>query len=679
MSQPLGGMMKRQSNLTSTKEEPDRVGRMGGRRHGERSVNSQLARRLQGFKGRSRSASSKQSKSGSSGYDKRQRVVTKAMVSRHKVGKAAGSLARHAKYLGRESASADGKPGVFYDVSRDGVDAKSEITTWADDRHHFRLIVSPEHGSDIPDMTAYVREVMRRVERDLDTKLTWVAVNHDNTDNPHAHVVLRGRKADGTDLVIPRQYISYGVRDRASEVATELLGERSAAEVKLAQSKEVTAERFTSLDRMIERHLKDGEIDVSKRNQIGFGADDRKLVIGRLQFLESIDLAHKGRGSNWRVEGEFKTALRELGARNDIIHQLYRTLGAESGRVTRMNASGELSGPVAGVVIAKGSIDEISEDRFVVVRDAAGKAHYGRVRDGDPYRDARIGSLAELGAVAHERLAVSRRILTVSAANGGVYSEQLHDTYLRQVDPAMDSWAVESAVRSGSARLAFVSGQAGSGVSEAEFGVYRIDSDQFSQFGQRGTQRTDVRSLAGHALADQVDAKAVTWLDRQAFGDRPNEALAAHPAVREALAKRAEWLVQNGYAERTGAGDGGVQLQLQPGALRELAEAERSALADRLGRKHDLPVEELPRGGTVMGTYQGTESLHAGKRVVITTEDAVYVSPTSRTPDAAVGSEVTVQRQGDRRTTVEQVAQQGAGQSLDGRTQRAIDGLEAGL
>ena len=65
-----------------------------------------------------------------------------------------------------------------------------------------------------------------------------------------------GSKPDGADLVIPRQYISYGIRDRASDVATELLlGERSAQEEQAAKSKEVEAERFTSLDRMIERHL----------------------------------------------------------------------------------------------------------------------------------------------------------------------------------------------------------------------------------------------------------------------------------------------------------------------------------------------------------------------------------------------------------------------------------------
>jgi hypothetical protein len=265
-------IMARRSRLSLDRVDSDRVGRMGGRRQRERSVNSELARRLSGFKGRGKVR-------GRESGGRRQRVVVKALVSRHKAGKARGSIARHASYPGRERASADGKPGVFYDASREQVNGRKEVVTWAEDRHHFRLIVSPEHGKDIPDMTAYVRDVMRRVERDLDTKLEWIAVNHHNTDNPHAHVMMRGKKEDGTDLVIPRRYISYGIRDRASDVATELLGERSAMEVRSAKLKEVEAERFTSLDRMIERHLERGRehsgesnrIDVSPSRHIGFG------------------------------------------------------------------------------------------------------------------------------------------------------------------------------------------------------------------------------------------------------------------------------------------------------------------------------------------------------------------------------------------------------------------------
>ncbi len=213
--------MPRRFRRQANSVDSDQIGRMGGSRRKERSVNSELARRLRGFKGRSKVPVRRCRRPGNAPACRRQ-----AHVSRHKPGKSRGSLARHVSYLGRESASADGKHGVFYDAAREGVDAKQEAVQWAQDRHHFRLIVSPERGGDIPDMTNYIREVMRRVERDLDTKLQWIAVNHHNTDNPHAHVLLRGKQPDGADLVIPRQYISYGIRDRASDVATELLGER---------------------------------------------------------------------------------------------------------------------------------------------------------------------------------------------------------------------------------------------------------------------------------------------------------------------------------------------------------------------------------------------------------------------------------------------------------------------
>lgn len=644
--------------------DSERIGRMGGRRHRDRSVNSELARRLRGFRGRTR----KHLPGGSAGRGMRQRVVVKAHVSRHKPGKARGSLARHVSYLGRESASLDGKHGVFYDATREGVDAKQEAVQWAPDRHHFRLIVSPERGGDIPDMTSYIREVMRRVERDLDTKLTWIAVNHHNTDNPHAHVLLRGKQADGADLVIPRQYISYGIRDRASEVATELLGKRTPQEVQLAKSKEVEAERFTSLDRMIERHLEDGKIDVSPSKHIGYGADDRRLVVGRLQFLEQLDLAHKGRGTTWHVEEDFKQALRQLGARNDIINQLYSQLGNEAGRVTQMTAGAEPSAPVAGVVIAKGSTDEIGEDRFVVVRDANGQAHYGRVRDGEAYRELDIGSVAELGAGAKRRRQVTEQITAVAKANDGVYSAELHEAHLRGAEPDATDREILSNVRSGAWRLGFVADFEGSGVRALEGGEYAIDADAFARFSQRGGQRTDVRVIAEHALAEQIEAHAVTWLDRQAFGRRPDERTAGNPIIQEAVQQRQDWLVRNGYAERS-AGDAGT-VELLPGALDQLAAEERADVTERLADKYGKPVTELAQGGTVSGEYRGTEHLHSGKLAIVVAEESVYVSPISKTPDVAAGSEVTLERTSARDATIELAA----GQTLDVDGGLSLDG-----
>ncbi len=477
-------------------------------------------------------------------------------------------------------------------------------------------------------------------------------------DNPHAHVLLRGKeggRADGADLVIPRQYISYGIRDRASDVATELLGERSAQEVQAAKSKEVEAERFTSLDRMIERHLENGKIDVSPSKHIGYGADDRRLVVGRLQFLEQMDLAHQGRGTVWQVEGDFKQALRELGDRNDIIKQLYSHLGSEAGRVERMMSGGEPSPPVAGIVIAKASTDELGEDRFVVIRDGMRRAHYGQVRESDAYRDLDIGSIAELGAGTQRRRLVTEQIAAIAKANHGLCSPELHEAYLRASQPDSTDREIASNVRSATSRLSFVAGFEGAGVRASEDGAFAVDATAFTQFSRRTSQRTDVRVIAEHSLAEQVEAHAVTWLDRQAFSQQPDERTADNPTIQEAVQQRREWLVQNGYAQRSGDEK---NVDLLPDALENLAAEERTAVAERLAAKYGLPVNQLPRGGTVSGEYHGTEHLHAGKLAVVITEENVFVSPIRNDPDVGAGSEVTLQRTSGQDATVEVAAGQ---------------------
>ena len=111
-------------------------------------------------------------------------------------------------------------------------------------------------------------------------------------------------------------------------------------------------------------------------------------------------------------------------------------------------------------------------------------------------------------------------------------------------------------MRSATSRLGFVAGFEGAGVRASEDGEYAVDADAFAQFSQRASQRTDVRVIAEHSLAEQVEAHAVTWLDRQAFGERPDARTADNPTVQEAVQQRQEWLVQNGYARALGDENG---------------------------------------------------------------------------------------------------------------------------
>ena len=221
------------------------------------------------------------------------RVVMKARVVRHQGTRfRSAPLPKHIAYLKREGVTRDGEDARMFDAASDPADERAFAERCEDDRHHFRFIISPEDGAELGDLKTFTRELMADVETDLGTKLDWAAVDHWNTDNPHVHVLIRGRADDGQDLVISREYISRGFRDRAADRVTMELGPRSEQEIRTALEKEVEAERWTSLDRVL-RDISDecgGVADLRP----GPNAEDpelRNLLLGRAAKLERLGLA----------------------------------------------------------------------------------------------------------------------------------------------------------------------------------------------------------------------------------------------------------------------------------------------------------------------------------------------------------------------------------------------------
>ncbi len=305
----------------------------------------------------------------------RQRVIVKALVSRH-VGRGAdrtATLGKHVAYLGRSGAGAEGAKPEFFDRDRDALSARSETEGWSEDRHHFRFIVSPEHGDRL-DLKSYVREVMGRVSADLgEPDLKWIATCHYDTDQPHAHVLVRGRRGDGRDMVIPRDYMGYGFRARAQEVAQERLGDLSRADAERRIWRETQADRFTGFDRRLVAAA-DGEGRVGD----GAGASDPWAALnrGRLLHLEALGLAvHEG--DRYRLDAALEEKLRGLQTRRDILRTLNQRR-LETGHESRMLGHA----PVRGAVVGGGVHDEIGAASFVLVRDREGVDYYARLRPG---------------------------------------------------------------------------------------------------------------------------------------------------------------------------------------------------------------------------------------------------------------------------------------------------------
>jgi type IV secretory pathway VirD2 relaxase len=131
---------------------------------------------------------------------------------------------KHMAYLKREGMTRDGADARMFDTTSDTPEERAFAERKKVDRHHFRFIVSPEDAAELENLGTFTRELMQDVEHDLGTKLDWIVVDHWNTDNPHVHVLIRGRAKNAQGLVISRDYINEGFRDRAVECVTMELG-----------------------------------------------------------------------------------------------------------------------------------------------------------------------------------------------------------------------------------------------------------------------------------------------------------------------------------------------------------------------------------------------------------------------------------------------------------------------
>jgi type IV secretory pathway VirD2 relaxase len=384
------------------------------------------------------------------------RVVTKARVVRHQGARfRSAPLPKHIAYLKREGVTRDGVPARMFDAAGDEADERAFAERCKDDRHHFRFIVSPEDAAEIGDLKTFTRELAADMEKDLGTKLDWVAVDHWNTDNPHVHLLIRGRADDGQDLVISRDYISRGIRDRAAERITLELGPRTEQQIQSALEREVEAERWTSLYRAL-RDISDecgGVADLRP----GPNAEDpelRRLLLGRAAKLERLGLADPVGPGCWTLKPGLDATLRQLGVRGDIIKTMHQAMSRDGLEpdVSRFALHGEEpSDMVLGKLVQRGLDDELKGTAYVIVAGVDGRTHHLRFGDLEFTGDALPGSIVEArvydDANGRRRLSLATRsdlsIAEQATASGATWL----DRQLLATDPPLGSGGFGAAVR----------------------------------------------------------------------------------------------------------------------------------------------------------------------------------------------------------------------------------------
>lgn len=326
-------------------------------------------------------------------------AVVKARVVRHTARSA--PLGTHLDYLRRDGVTRDGEKAQLFGPGTENADARAFAERCGDDRHHFRFIVSPDDAPDMADLRSFTRDLVGQMEKDLGTKLDWVAVDHWNTEHPHVHLIVRGMRDDGQDLVISRDYIKEGMRDRARDFITQQLGPRTDLDIRRSLESQIETERWTQLDRQLIRDAgKSGIIDLAPRADCQ-PDEFHALKVGRLRTLEILGVAGQVGHSQWFIKPEAESVLRELGERGDLIKRMHRALterGIERGSASYVLAGESLDVPVVGRLLERGLDDELKGTAYAVVDGVDGRTHHIKLPHLDAAGDSPPGSIVELRA-----------------------------------------------------------------------------------------------------------------------------------------------------------------------------------------------------------------------------------------------------------------------------------------
>ena len=370
------------------------------------------------------------SRDGSGVRTRSRRVAVKARVvklnpqrgaARGRQFVSAKAVDAHLRYLERDGVTKDGEKGQVYSAERDVEDGRAFLDRGRDDRHQFRFIVSAENGAELADPRETTRDLMKQMEADLGTKLDWIAVDHHNTGHPHTHIIVRGITDDGKTLNIAGDYIAYGIRERASEIVTRELGRQTELEVTKQLEREVDADRFTRLDRMLiaeqqGKEFTDLRPDQDMRDTF---RQNRALLIERARKLERMGLATEVETGKWIVSPKAEPALRELGERGDIIKTMHRALEREGLAEDRHPARYVLhrenaTERIVGRVLDKGlGGDEMGERVRLVIDGVDGRVHHIEM-DAARAEDVGRGMIVVAGSAPPGPRAADRNIVDVA-------------------------------------------------------------------------------------------------------------------------------------------------------------------------------------------------------------------------------------------------------------------------
>jgi type IV secretory pathway VirD2 relaxase len=544
------------------------------------------------------------------------RVVIKTRITKFNSGgpkSGIGAARAHLRYIQRDGVAKENVPGQLYDATHEEADGKAFLERSEGDRHQFRFIVSPEDTAEMADLKPFVRDLMQAVEKDLETRLDWVAVDHFNTEHPHTHIVLRGTDELGKDLIIARDYIAHGMRQRASEILTLELGPQTTREITEKYWRQVDQDRFTNLDRELVRDVEGGVIETAVKPATPADRFKHAMRMGRLRHLERQGLAREIQGGEWELSPNLETTLRRAGERGDIIKTMHRGLkqaGLDAGasEFAIYDPLDARAGIVTGRIIDRGLHDELNDGHYILVDAADGRVHHIALDPKQDMDDLPKGAIVEVHPASNKMKPSDRVIGDIASGNGGIYSPDAHAAH----DPSASPEFIQAHIRRLEAlrRMNIVRRFAD--------GSWEIPND-FSERAaerQKATSRYpgQINTLSSFSLERQVKAEGATWLDRQLVSSDhlPVRGSQFGKAVTAALQRRQDHLIEQGWA-----GDRGGTIRYRRYLLNMLRQRELQTAGEKIAKESKSTFVQTSNGEHFEGVYRKSVHLASGKFAII--------------------------------------------------------------
>ncbi|MDE2465059.1 MAG: DUF3363 domain-containing protein [Alphaproteobacteria bacterium] len=444
------------------------------------------------------------------------------------------AVRQHLRYITREGVGRATVHGRLYDAITDQADKHGFVSRTRADQYQFRIVVAVEDGWEYASLHSFTRCLLKDMERDLGTRLEWVAADHYNTGLPHTHIVVRGIDEMGKELRIAREYLREGMSTRAGAIATLDLGALDPAGPRHRAFANTFRSEPSALDARLQSEANaHGELVLAGK---GYDSFQHSLLAARLQTLRALGLAEERRGGRWQLQPCLHPTLEALATRSWRLGRLDREISRHGLlRTARERAIfdplPDARRPLLGRLLGQ---DKARDGRgFLILDGVDGRSYFVDLgyATRPPVAD---GAIVAVRPCARDADAHDRAIAEIARSHDGRYSAALH----RAVDPDLDMHMIEHLLQ----RLRVLAPPLD--LREVEPGAWQVGTDFLARVrGLKAAQArlypVEIEVLSKAPLERAITMEGPCWLDRgpiiareralsaRGFGRELQEALAS--------------------------------------------------------------------------------------------------------------------------------------------------------